>query len=229
MQLKKSFLFNSWKNTIIKQNFSQYPMSMFQVQVPRHWQRCCKDLCEQRWGLLHAGHSQLQSASADPLWGTAELLSHTGDTSRKSGLRKYKILHKQWGSSEKINLRNSPVSTKGKKSGRKCSRCCSRDSPAVHVEDHGEAGCPYATHRRLQWIRWKCPEERWSPWRSHAKAGSHIIFSSCSAEESVWESGWVGVCQPCKSAKYSQFSFYVKPQKYCKTMRNILSPADIPN
>lgn len=90
-------------------------MSMLQVQVPRHWQGCCKDHCEERWGLPYAGHSRLQSASVDPLQGTVELLSHTGDTSRKSGLRKDKILHKQWRSSTKNKFEKQPYQYQGKK------------------------------------------------------------------------------------------------------------------
>ena len=82
-----------------------------------------------------------------------------------------------------------------KRSGRRCSRCWSRDFPAAHGEDHDEAGCPHGGPRRSKWT---CPEGRCSPWQAHAVADSHLIFSSCSAEEAEWESGWVGVWQPPK-------------------------------
>ena len=49
-----------------------------------------------------------------------------------------------------------------KKEWGRCSTCQSRDSPAAHGEDHGEAGCLSAAHGEWRWSRYP----HWRPWRT---------------------------------------------------------------
>lgn len=66
---------------------------------------------------------------------------------------------------------------------RRCSRYDSRDSHAVFDKDHGEAGCPSATHRSQQWSRYPpsshtlhqsmcmCPKKSVAPWKACTATG----------------------------------------------------------
>lgn len=59
-------------------------------------------------------------------------------------------------------------------------RCQSRDFPAAHGEDPGEAACPSAAHRGLHWSsRWICPEGGCSLRRAHAGAGGLAGTGTC--------------------------------------------------
>ena len=64
-----------------------------------------------------------------------------------------------------------------KRRGRRCSGCRSRDSPAAHSEDYGEAGCPLAAHGGPRWCR--------DPLAAHgghnARAGCDPVGSPCSS------------------------------------------------
>jgi len=52
---------------------------------------------------------------------------------------------------ERRNSADTEVSEEG--GGRRCSRHQSRDSPAAHGEEHGEAGCALAARGGPQWSR----------------------------------------------------------------------------
>jgi len=58
-----------------------------------------------------------------------------------------------------------------KRSGRRCSRRWSRDSPAAHDEDHGEACCPPAAHGGPHTGAGGCLKEAVTPWGAGAGAG----------------------------------------------------------
>ena len=57
----------------------------------------------------------------------------------------------------------------GRRRGRRCSRRHSRDSPAVHGEDHAEEGCPPEAHGG-PW---------WSSYPASACGGPHAGAGAC--------------------------------------------------
>ena len=84
-----------------------------------------------------------------------------------------------------------------RRKGRRCSRCQSTDSPVAHGEDHGETGCPTATHGGPQWSR--SPPAAWGG--LHAGAGGCALKDCSPWERPTLEQGkstrrkeWKGQC-----------------------------------
>lgn len=105
---------------------------------------CRGSLWEKSQVLPFVGYSQSQLAPVDLLQGTAEPVSWSGGASMKKWLKKGR---KQCAAfvrdrSDKC-VRETTLQTPSQRTRkiRKCSRCWSRNSPAVHKEDCSDAGC----------------------------------------------------------------------------------------
>lgn len=99
-------------------------------------------LCEERPGLLRAGHSRFQP---DPTHHHRARLSLTAGMrvpQARMCLRNSKMLHRRWGVKEKL-VRNNPENKKV--------RGEIRDSPAAHGEAVLEQVFPCRVYRTLEW------------------------------------------------------------------------------
>ena len=120
----------------------------------------------------------------DPPLAKAEPIRDGGSASGTAYLRKQKNPHNSIcrGMEEWETTLQTPRSVRNR--GRRCSRRWSRDSPAAHGGDHGEAGCPPTAHAGLCWSRYTsaawggpharaggCLKESVNLWGAHTGAG----------------------------------------------------------
>lgn len=166
-----------------------------------------------------AGAQVLVMVTAKPLWGAANSrqlnwtcrrvqLSPSATPVAFKGHQPYERV-KSWASSEE-QLRCSPV------------RSRVREQEWDDVVQVLEKDFPEACGGLL-WSRWMCPGGSCSPCCSRISF-SPVLLRRRSGREAVWVSGTLP-----KSANHSQFSFYVKPQKYWCSAGSTLFPPDFPN
>ena len=104
----------------------------------------------------------------------AELFSNSGSASVITYLRRGKnCCGTAFGREEWEYVRETTLQTSrwAEKEETEVPQCRSRDSPAAHGEDHGDASCPLAAHGGPQWSRWMCPDRSCSLWTAHVGAG----------------------------------------------------------
>lgn len=98
-----------------------------------------------------------------------------------------------WGA-RKMQEKQSCRQQVQKRRGRNCSKCQSRDFPAVHAEYHAEAACPIAAHgewcqsRCSQNRLWICPEGSCKPKESSCRCRLLARASACERRCPRWSS-----------------------------------------